>query len=546
MTRERLAPLIDLLPLMLGIWLVVQLVSVWAVRATYPFDLEWMEGGMLAHAWRIQQGLPIYTEPGPDWIPFIYPPGYATVLAWAGEVFGLSHTTGRMISLLGTLAAAGAIAFGVTRQTGKVLPGVFGAIAFLGCYPHTGAFYDLVRLDGLYVGLLAWSVVLVLEERRGAIEASGLLLFAAFLFKQNVALFGLPIALALWRRDGLQAAVRYFAWSGGPALAFTGWMHWRTGGIYLKYLLAVPSSHPIVGQRMYPATPRELAWALAIVVVASAIWFLWRAREQADPAWRFPGVIVFLALAGASLDLALAQVKGTPVVSAWLTAPTSGALWAALAGAIGLLAVGRRDLSWRWVLVLGLGVVTVATTMLMRGHHGGFLNVHIQLFWMVCLGGGIAAGQAREHGSAWVAASALLFAGQFALQGAELVQKPLTPSAEDRAHGDHVVSVLSAAEGPVLSPYAPWLAHQAGHEPGFHLISLWDVAHARSPFPGTKGRLRKASAAQHWGAVVTGPKKYAFGVHKHYRQTERLSASRGVFMPKTGWRAQPKALLVPK
>ena len=63
---RRAAHLLEVLvPLAVAALLLLRLGLVWAARAPYPFDLEWMEGGMLAHAWRLANGLPLYVEPGP-------------------------------------------------------------------------------------------------------------------------------------------------------------------------------------------------------------------------------------------------------------------------------------------------------------------------------------------------------------------------------------------------------------------------------------------------------------------------------------------------
>ena len=48
-------------------------------RFPYPFGLEWMEGGILAHALRIAEGQPTYAAPSVDFIPFLYTPLYPMV-----------------------------------------------------------------------------------------------------------------------------------------------------------------------------------------------------------------------------------------------------------------------------------------------------------------------------------------------------------------------------------------------------------------------------------------------------------------------------------
>ena len=165
------------------------LATVWVVRVPFPYDLEWMEGGMLAHAWRVQQGLPLYGEPGPEFIPFVYPPGFAVLLAHLGSLTELGYTLGRVLSLTGAVAAAAAIVFVVRREHPSWGPPIAAAVAFLACYPGSGAFYDLVRPDGMFIGLLAWAIALGLVQRRGAAEAAGLVLCLAFIFKHNAAIF---------------------------------------------------------------------------------------------------------------------------------------------------------------------------------------------------------------------------------------------------------------------------------------------------------------------------------------------------------------------
>ena len=62
--------------LALAAWFVALLVYVFARRFVYPYDLEWMEGGMLAHALRLADGQPLYAPPSVDFIPYLYTPGY--------------------------------------------------------------------------------------------------------------------------------------------------------------------------------------------------------------------------------------------------------------------------------------------------------------------------------------------------------------------------------------------------------------------------------------------------------------------------------------
>src|SRR5579862_6040228 len=50
-------------------------------RFPYPFELEWVGGAMRDHCFRLLTGLPLYAPPGPDWIPYEYPPLYMWIAA---------------------------------------------------------------------------------------------------------------------------------------------------------------------------------------------------------------------------------------------------------------------------------------------------------------------------------------------------------------------------------------------------------------------------------------------------------------------------------
>jgi hypothetical protein len=44
------------------------------LRLQYPYELEWMEGGMVDHALRVLSGQKLYVRPSLEFVPFIYPP----------------------------------------------------------------------------------------------------------------------------------------------------------------------------------------------------------------------------------------------------------------------------------------------------------------------------------------------------------------------------------------------------------------------------------------------------------------------------------------
>ncbi len=449
-------------------------------RLTYPFDLEWMEGGMLVHALRVRQGLPLYVEPGPEFIPFIYPPLYPWIVGTLGRMGEVSYALGRAVTIAGTLGASALLVIGVAQERIRWTAGLAAAALFLSCYDEVGAFLDLVRTDGLLVLLLGGALVACRRATRPALAAGGLLLALAFATKHSMAILGLPIALVLWREAGRRRAAWFLAWSAGPALLFTLVLAIASQGRFLVYLLAVPATHPIVGQRVFPLSEKELAGA-----------FPW-------------------ALAAAALIL--------------------------------LLHLRRRGFGFRyWVPVAATGLVMVV---LMRGHHGGYLNVLIPGFWILALVAGIGLGLGmRAHPLAHLALAALV-----AFQVGKGGWKPsrYIPTEADVAAGQQVLDVVRSYPGPVLMPHSPWYPVLAGKEPSFALIALWDVTHPHTPFPKTDARITEAIRERRYDAVILASERFRWGLQQTYRRTRTISLPGRAFFPKTGWHARPRYVYEPR
>ncbi|MCA9495153.1 MAG: hypothetical protein KC621_34735 [Myxococcales bacterium] len=530
-------------------------VGLWLGRLPYPFDLEWMEGGMLAHAWRMRHGQPVYVRPNADFVPYIYPPGYSAIVAALGTLVGISPPVGRLVSIVGTLLASAAAAFVVHhRRPTDRLAALFAGVAFLGTWVHAGAFYDIVRPDGMMLGLLGWSVALVVTGVRGGPAADGLLLAAAALTKHNALAFAPALALCATWRGGWRAGATFLASALLPVAALTGLLQLRSSGLFLTYLLEVPASHGRAWSRAWPDTPRELGTPLAVPLAVICGWQLVRAitQQRSFPAWATAGLPVLTGMLAAWWGTYVPPAAGSGVYNV----PAAVAFFAlgAIPVAEVLLRVGQRDdrlagrpverrsLAQAWVLGLtGLAVCTA-----MRMHDGGFVNVHAPMFWLIAVGAGLLLAELRESSRGrWLAAGAV---GAHLFWAVGMIEPTrLLPNEADLAMGDRFVRACREVDGPVLSPFAAWIPVYAGRPPSLHYQAIWDLQGRRNPLHDDADQaMRKAIRERRWSLVLGGNQPIGYGLPDHYRsEPPLLDAKKPALRPKTGWQARPTRLMYP-
>lgn len=256
----------------------------WAVaqRLPYPFELEWMEGAMVDHASRIADGLPLYTAPGPEHVPFLYAP----LLFWLG---GLAMKVGvpgllalRLIALGGTVGSALLIGHWVRRETGRSVAGLSAVGLFIAGYGWLAWWYDLARNDTLFVFFcLACGYQLRHGTQRQWLWAA-LLATGALLAKQSAVMWlpavGVGALLVDWRtalRFGVATAV-----ASGIAL---GWLHLASDGWSTFYLFEMPRHHGLDGSRKLGFWTQDVVPMLPLLVLGLAGFVAqWRAGQRAN------------------------------------------------------------------------------------------------------------------------------------------------------------------------------------------------------------------------------------------------------------------------
>lgn len=422
-----------------------------ARRIHHPYELEWMEGGMLAEVRRVLDGRPLYTAPSLDWTPYLYPPLYVWVSAAVARITTLGLPTLRLVSLVATLATGAALYALVWRETRDRFAGFVAVGLFAATYRISGAWFDLARVDLLFVALLTTGLAVArFATRPSGAAFAALLLVGATATKQA----GLLPAFALlpWMAmRGRRMLLTYALVSGGLLVGATAWLQASTRGWFLYYVWEMPRGHE---------TARG---------VATAFW-------TDDLLAALPSALLLGGLAFVSLR------RGEPSTrTGWFYGPVVLAL------------VGAAYFS--------------------RLHTGGYDNVLLPAYVAVAIVAGIGFARARRHGAtvARIGAHALVVAQVAMLAYSPGRQVPRPDAA---AAGDRLVAGLAGLPEPVYFPAQPWLLHEAGRTgPAAQSAAINDVlrAHTGEPTARLREELAHAIATRRFCAVVVNrPRRYSY------------------------------------
>ena len=474
-----------------------------ARRAAYPYDLEWMEGGMLCHALRIARGQPLYGPPSVDFIPFLYTPFYPWLLAKLGGVSGIGYLLGRAVSLV-SLAGALLLSYVYGRRAGGSRAMALVAPAMMAAaFVPTGAWYDLARPDTLFLFLVTAGLLCGFWGRRRpvALVVSALLLVLAFFTKQTASPFmvglGLVLLIVSWRAALLWGVT--LALVGLPALYLA---NRSTDGWFWTYVFALHQGHDFYPLRAFVGSPLRLVLLLgpALLLVP---WALWRRRS--------PELIFATALGAVGIATAC---LGFGTQWAFTNAFIPGVFFPAIAIAT---AAGRltRELEAArpprlrpWVvLLLVIGSLVTSTGVALPWATRRFPK---------------SIGLPADEPTA------------FALEA-------FLPTAKDREAGDALVRKLAATPGEVLVPYHPFYAQLAGKRSYLHRMGVMDVERAGLGVP--RG-LAEAIAERRFSLVVMDEHFLPFqwpGLFQHYRAAGFQAGPRSF----SGAQTRPRDLFEP-
>ncbi len=233
-------PLLHLLWLPLALGLIGCFMYAMAGRIGYPYPLEWLEPATPDTVARILRGSPIYAAPSYEFVASMKTPLYYFVVAALSPLFGPDLLTGRLVSVLATAGISGILWGYIRREGGSGIWALLGVALFLATYNISRQWYDIARLDTLFL-LLLMAAIYALRFWRGAVGAigAGLLLAAAYFTKQTVLLVAIPLLLGLAVTAPRRAALAALAFAAPVAIGMVV-LHVATQGWSTFFLVEVP------------------------------------------------------------------------------------------------------------------------------------------------------------------------------------------------------------------------------------------------------------------------------------------------------------------
>jgi len=218
---------------------------VWVAFASlgYPYNLEWMEGHSIEIIQRLRDGLPIYTKPSLEFIPYIYTPLYFYASAVVSWLTGVGFVPARLVSITSTLGTAYLAYRWIRKEGGDAVCGIITSGLFLGTYGLSSRWFDVARIDSFYLLLMVWGLFVYRfgKSDRSAYGA-GLLFAAAFLTKQSAVIALAPAFMAALWLDRDRAFKTGFTSFWLALLACAFW-EWQSAGWFWFFIYDVPAGH---------------------------------------------------------------------------------------------------------------------------------------------------------------------------------------------------------------------------------------------------------------------------------------------------------------
>jgi hypothetical protein len=514
------------------------LVVVIAYRLDWPFEIEWMEGGVLTHAVRLLEGRGIYVPPSADFVPFFYTPLYPMVLAGLSKLgVPLGFPLGRAISTLATFASMAMLYAIAAREARGASPtadgrvwGVLAACLYAALFRFAGAFYDVARPDALELALVLGAAFVARRalRPRGAALA-GVLLCAAFLTKQTAAVFGPAIALCLFARDRRLGVV--FALFAGAFGALAVWGFARgTDGWFWFYVFKGHQGHRFLWGNILLEYWRDVLF-LAPMLLLFPLFAISYGRISR---WVALAAALFLVVAFGQRAMTLGYPEHMYYRELWYESRRVLVLVPPLAVAV--LLGGARFVTKRIDPVPGYWLVMAVSAALASGLNHSTQWAYANCFMPIALFGSVVVALAVKSASgAATEASALVVSAAIV----QLVALGYNPVAQVPVRADREALALlrrrvSDMAGPVLIPSHPFLGYEASGRVYLHQMGIGDVAFSGG-IPDLAARLVRGE----WPTVIVDDNVEVPDLEPALYVSDQFSYAGRELYSKTGFAVRP-------
>ena len=178
---------------------IVTYIIIAVLRMGYKYELELLEGGMADEVAKVlESGMP-YRAPSVDFVPFLYGPLYFYLSAAFSSVLGLSFLPLRLLSFLSSLGCFALTFLIVKRHTRDLFSSILAVGMFAATYRASGAWFDVARVDSLFLVLFLLFVSLCdpsITKTRSFIVIpvfAGVIGALSFFVKQTALVVSFPI-----------------------------------------------------------------------------------------------------------------------------------------------------------------------------------------------------------------------------------------------------------------------------------------------------------------------------------------------------------------
>lgn len=244
-----------------------------------------MEGASLLQVMRLLYDQPLYTQPSLDYIPLIYPPVYFYVSALAAKLLGLGFTALRLVSALAFLGCLVLIFQSIHSVTQNLFSALVGVGFFAATYPLSGIWFDVARVDTLFVFFCLTAIWFSSRNSVSDIVFSGLFWTLAVFTKQTALL---PLVccytyllLTDFQRNYIRAAVTGLLGVTVFAVCIWQWGEWFY--YFVFYLPIFHESQDQLSDILYSLSQLILPVLLAMLISTSPFVLdrrLWQSHEH--------------------------------------------------------------------------------------------------------------------------------------------------------------------------------------------------------------------------------------------------------------------------